>query len=371
MLMKIPFVDLKLQYKSIKKEIDKAIFNVLENTAFIGGKILTDFEEKFAKIHQAKFCVGVSSGTSALFLALKSLGIGKNDEVITVPNTFIATTEAITQVGAKIKFIDINPNTYNMNVDLLEKAITKKTKAIIPVHLYGQMAEMDKIKKIAKKYKLFVIEDAAQAHLAQYKNHYPGYYSDAACFSFYPGKNLGAYGDAGAIITNNKKLAEKIKMLSNHGRLEKYKHLVEGYNHRLDTLQAAILNVKLTYLTKWTADRRRLAQYYTAQLKNFVETPKENSDFYSVYHLYVIRVHAKKRKQLQESLKKAGIATGIHYPIPLHLQPAYKYLNIKKGSFPITETFAKEILSLPLYPGMTKYQQDYIIKKIINFLKEN
>ncbi len=369
--MKVPFADLTAQYKSIKKEIDSAIRGIIDGAEFIGGTPVRSFEENFAKSQNAKACAGCSSGTSALFLAMKALGVGPGDEVITVPNSFIATSESITETGARVKFCDIDPETYAMDPAKLQKAITKKTKAVIAVHLHGHMAEMDKIRKIADKKKLFVIEDAAQAHLAKYKGKPVGYYSHAACFSFYPGKNLGAYGDAGAVCSNDVELITKVRMLANHGRLHKYEHLIEAYNHRIDALQTAILDAKLPYLNGWTEKRRSIAKKYSSGLKTLVQVPKEDKDHYNVYHLYVIRTEKKHRPHLQEYLKKQGISTGIHYPLPLHLQPAYKYLKLKKGSFPEAEKSAEEILSLPIYPEMTDEQVQYCIDQVKEYFKLN
>jgi len=364
--MNIPLLDLKKQYFSIKKEIDEAIKNVLNNTQFILGKNVEKFEKEFAKFIGTKYAVGVGSGTDALYLALRTCKISKGDEVILPVNTFIATAEAITLNGAKPVFVDINLNTLNIDQKKIEKVITKKTKAIIPVHLFGQPAEMDAILKIAKKYKLYVIEDCAQAHGAKYKNKIVGSIGDIGCFSFFPGKNLGAYGDAGIITTNNKKLAEQIYILRNHGRLEKYKHRIEGINSRLDEIQATILRVKLKHLKKWNKARQKNAKIYDKFFKNTndIIMPHATEDDKPVYYYYVIR--AKSRKKIQTKLKNKGISTGIHYPIPLHLQPAYKYLGHKKGDFPNAERASKEILSLPIYPELTEKQ----IKFIVNIIKK-
>jgi len=369
--VQIPLVDLKFQYLSIKKEIDEAIQRVLDSSNFIMGEEVKKFEEEFANFCNAKYAIGVSSGTDALFLALKAIGIKPKDEVITVPNTFIATTEAITMAGGKIKFVDINPLTYNIDINKIESAITKKTKAIIPIHLYGNPAEMDTILDIAKKYNLRVIEDAAQAHGAEYNGKRVGTLGDIGCFSFYPGKNLGAYGDAGAVVTNDYEIAQKIAMLRNHGRIKKYKHEFEGINGRLDSIQANILLVKLKYIDKWTAKRIQKANIYNELLKNHNEIVKPvvlpNSKH--VFHLYVVRL--KNRDKIQKKLKKEGISTGIHYPIPLHLQPVYKNLGYKEHDFPITENLAKEILSLPIFPELTMRQQLFITKKLKEFICQN
>lgn len=365
--MNVPFVDLRKQYLSIKSEIDKAIKNVILDTAFIGGKYVEQFEEEFAKYCNAKYCIGVGNGTDALIIAMKALGIGKGDEVITAANSFIATSEAITAAGAKVVFVDCHPDYYTIDVEKIEEKINSKTKAIIPVHLYGQPTNMDHILEIAKKYNLYVIEDAAQAHGAKYKGKKVGSLSDIACFSFYPGKNLGAYGDAGAILTNNEELAKKCRMLSNHGRIEKYNHEFEGYNSRLDGLQAAILSVKLKYLDEWNEKRREVAYKYNKLLENTnVVTPKELPQTECVYHLYVIRT--KQRNELQKFLKERGISTGIHYPIGLPFLKAYKYLNLSPKDFPATYQYQNEVLSLPIFPELTNYQIKNVVSNLNKFI---
>lgn len=364
----IPFVDLKAQYDSIKEEIDEAIQSVLNSTSFIMGEELMKFEEEFAQFCEVKHAIGVANGSDALILALIACGIGEKDEVITVPHTFIATTEAITHVGGKIVFVDIDPKTYNIDVSKIEEKVTKRTKAIIPVHLYGQPADMEPIMELAKKYNLKIIEDAAQAHGAEYKREKVGSIGDVGCFSFYPGKNLGAYGDAGMVTTDNEEIAKKLKLLRNHGRItKKYEHDIEGYSSRLDNLQAAILRVKLRYLNKWNENRRKNAKKYNELLNNVggIITPYETEYAKHVYHLYVIRTE-KGRDELREELKSKGIATGIHYPIPLHLQPAYNYLGYKKGDFPVTEKASQEILSLPMFVELTVEHIKEIVEVIIN-----
>jgi len=360
----IPFVDLKAQYDSIKDEIDKAMQKVLSNTSFIMGEELKKFELEFAQFCNAKYAIGVANGSDALILALLACGIGEGDEVITVPHTFIATTEAISNVGGKVVFVDIDPKTYTIDVLKIEEKITEKTKAIIPVHLYGQPADMDPIIRLAKKYNLKIIEDAAQAHGAEYKSEKVGSIGDVGCFSFYPSKNLGAYGDAGMAVTNNEGIAEKIKLLRNHGRItKKYEHDVEGYSSRLDNLQAAILRVKLKHLNEWNENRRENAQKYNELLNNIagIITPYEAEYAKHVYHLYVIRV-VKERDKLREELESKNIATGIHYPIPLHLQPAYIYLGYKERDFPVTEKASQEILSLPMFAELTNGQIEEIVR---------
>ena len=360
------FLDLAVQYKSIKKEVDLAIKRVLDKGVFIGGKEVEKFEKEIAKFSGAKYAIGVNSGTGALFLSLKSLGVIQGAEVITTPFTFIATAEVIANLGAKPVFVDINPKTFNINPSKIEKVISKKTRAIIPVYLFGQMAEMDKIMKIAKKYKLNVIEDAAQAIGAKRKDKKAGSIGDLGCFSFFPSKNLGAYGDGGMIVTNNKKLAGKIQVLKNHGSSpkNKYKNLILGTNSRLDAIQAAILNVKLKYLKKWSKKRVEIAKYYNQKLKGVgdIITPVLISEKKHIFHQYTIRTEY--RDQLKKHLEKKGIPTMIYYSIPLHLQPCFKYLGYEKGDFPEAEKAAKEVLSLPIYPELTKKEQDYIIQEL-------
>lgn len=366
--MNIPFVDLKSQYLSIRSEIDPAINAVIDTAAFIGGLFLNKFEENFAKFCSVKHCIGVANGTDAIFVTLKSLGIGKGDEVITTANSFIATSEAITLAGAKVVFVDINPDTYNIDTDLIEAKITEKTKAIIPVHLYGQPADMDPIMMIARKYGLKVIEDAAQAHGAIYKGRTVGSFGDMACFSFYPGKNLGAYGDGGAVVTNDDALASRVRMFANHGRTEKYNHAVEGINSRLDGIQAAILDVKLKHLDEWSKQRRRNANLYSEKLKDSnVAIPTELNYVQAVYHLYVVRVDADKRAALQQYLKQKGIATGIHYPIALPNLRAYSYLGYSENDFPVATRASREILSLPMFAELSCEQVDYVVDALKSF----
>jgi dTDP-4-amino-4,6-dideoxygalactose transaminase len=366
----IPFVDLKAQYACIKGEIDQAISDVISSSAFIGGPFVKAFESSFAAFCGAKHCIGVGNGTDAIFLALKAMGIGRGDEVITAANSFIATSEAITMTGAGVVFVDIDPDTFNMDTKCIEGKINRNTKAIIPVHLYGQPADMDPVLDLAKKYDLKVIEDAAQAHGAVYKDRKVGTLGDAACFSFYPGKNLGAYGDGGAVVTDDVELALKVRMLANHGRVGKYDHEFEGHNSRLDGIQAAILNVKMLHLGKWTELRRKNAYIYNKNLENskFISTPKEICGSKPVYHLYVVRVKENKRNGLQEYLKGFGIHTGIHYPIALPYLKAYAYLKYDKEHFPEAIKASTEILSLPLFPELKEEQIDYISDRIIKYV---
>jgi dTDP-4-amino-4,6-dideoxygalactose transaminase len=374
--MNIPLVDLKIQYESIRKEIDSVISDVISKSAFIGGPYVQSFESAFAEYCGVRHCIGVGNGTDALFIALKALGIGDGDEVITVANSFIATAEAVTMAGAKVAFVDINQKTYNMDTEKLDNYLQKRfackdsgrtpqPRAIIPVHLYGQPAEMDKILEIARKYNLKVIEDAAQAHGAEYKGRRIGSIGDMACFSFYPGKNLGAYGDAGAIVTNNEELALKARTFANHGRIGKYDHEIEGVNSRLDGLQAAILGIKLKYLEGWSELRRKNAYLYNKYLKGAdLVTPAEIDHVKAVYHLYVVRVKKELRQRLQDHLGSKGISTGIHYPIALPNLQAYAHLQHKRDDFPEATKTSEEILSLPIYPELTEKQIQYIAENI-------
>jgi len=372
-LLNIPFVDLKAQYHSIKKEMDTAISNILENTAFVKGKAVTDFEESFAKTIGVKYCIGVGNGTDALIISLKTLGIGTGNEVIVPANSFIATSEAVTAAGAKVIFVDNDPDTYNIDTSKIEYAITDKTKVIIAVHLYGQPADMDTVLEIARNHNLFVIEDSAQGHLAEYKSNNgdwkkTGTFGDMATFSFYPGKNLGAYGDAGAIVTNNEELAIKARMYANHGRISKYDHKFEGINSRMDGLQGAVLGVKLKYLAEWTELRRKAAKYYSEKLKDVEEIviPHVEYEKYNpVWHLYVIRTE--RRDELQNFLKEKGIAVGIHYPIALPNLQAYAYLGHQTEDFPVASKYQNEILSLPIFPEITGEQQDYVVEAVRKF----
>ncbi len=367
-MKQIPFVDLKSQYKFIKPEINLAIKRVLDSTHFILGEEVEEFEKKFAKFCDTKYAVGVGSGLQALELGMRGLGIGEGDEVITPANSFIASSSAISATGAKPVLIDCDPKNFNIDPQLIEEKITEKTKAIMPVHLYGQPAEMDQIRKIAKKYNLFIIEDACQAHGANYKNKRVGSIGTCAAFSFYPGKNLGAYGDGGMITTNSESLANKVFKMRNYGQSKKYYHDFLGGNSRLDTIQAAVLLVKLKYIEKWNKARLKAAQTYNKMLKNLpLKTPEIPQDATHIFHLYVIKTP--KRDELAKYLSSKGIATGQHYPIPIHLQKAYQDLGHKKGDFPITENLAQQILSLPMFPELTKTQIEYITSSIRSFFK--
>jgi len=367
--MKVPFVDLKPQYLNIKPEIDETLGDIFENTAFICGKYVSLFEKEFAKAHKTKYFVGLSSGTDAVHLMLWASGIGSGDEVIVPVNTFIATAEGISLCGAAPVFVDNDPDTYNIDVNKIEEKITEKTKAILPVHLYGQPAEMDTVLDLARKYDLFVFEDACQAHLAKYKGKKVGNFGKAAAFSFFPGKNLGAYGEAGGIASNDENYYQKIIRMRSHGSVEKYVHEVAGHNYRMEEIQAGVLLVKLKYLEEWTKKRRETAKLYCSLLKNIkdIACPTEEEGAFHVYHLFVIRVLNGKRDTLREYLQSNEIATGLHYPIPIHLQKAYKYLNYQRGNSPVAERQAKQILSLPIYPEMEKEKVEYVCEKIRNF----
>jgi len=360
---KIPLVGLLDQYRTIKPEIDKAIAGVIEKSAFVGGEDLRLFESEFAAYCEAKACVGVGNGTDALYLTLRALEIGPGDEVITVAHTFIATSEAISMTGARPVFVDIKEDTMLMDPAVLEAAITPRTKAIVPVHLYGQPCEMDAIMEIASRHDLKVVEDAAQAHGARWRGRRVGSIGDAATFSFYPGKNLGALGDAGAVVSNDEELIERVRMLANHGRLEKYTHKMEGVNSRLDGLQAAVLRVKLRHLDEWNESRRRHADFYLDAFTNGgLRPPTFHPDTLPVWHLFVVRVA--NREAFQQRLKEAGIATGVHYPVRLHVQPAYEHFDLPRGTLPVTEKASSEVVSLPMYPELTTTQLETIINVI-------
>lgn len=360
----IQLTDLGKQYNTIKKEITEKIEEVLESHSFILGEYVAEFENKFSKLHNSKYCSGCSNGTSAIFLALKAMGIKEGDEVITTPLTFIATSEPICQLGAKPVFVDIDPDTYTIDTSKIEKAITERTKAIIPVHLYGNPANMEKIMQIATKYNLKVLEDCAQAHLAEFNSKKIGTFGDAATFSFFPGKNLGAYGDAGCVITNKTEIEEKVRKLLDHGRSSKYCHEFIGYNERMDGIQAAILLVKMKYIEEWTEKRIQNAKLYDKLLSfnKAIKIPTVQENAKHVYHLYVIQIN--NRQEVMEYLKHKGITASIHYPIPLHLQPALSYLGYKNGDFPFAEEACKRVLSLPMYPELTGEQIEFICDEV-------
>lgn len=384
--MKVPFLDLVTPHQELEHELLDVVKKAFSNAGFIGGPMVEEFEREFAGFCDAKFCVGVNSGTDALRFAFMAAGVQPEDIIITVPHTFIATTEAISQAGATIAFVDIDEKTYTLdpeklrefiakncefNGGLIERKSGRRVAGIVPVHLYGQMADMDPIMEIAAKYGLFVVEDACQAHGAEYFSRKAnawqkaGSIGIAAAFSFYPGKNLGACGEGGAITTNDEAMAKHMKMIRDHGQAKKYYHEVEGYNGRLDSIQAGWLSVKLHHLAKWNESRRNLAHRYHelfADTKDSVVVPVEAPWTKGVYHLYVVRVSD--REALQAALGEAGVGTGIHYPIPLHLQKAYEHLGYNKGAFPVTEQVAAEIVSLPMFPQLTHAQQDEVTMKV-------
>ncbi|EKD94506.1 MAG: hypothetical protein ACD_26C00034G0041 [uncultured bacterium] len=361
----IPLVNVKRQHDLLRKELDVAIKNVIDSSAFVFGEDLDKFESEFAKFCGTKYALGVGNGGDALRLAVIGLGIGPGDEVISVANTFTATIDAAILAGAKPVLVDCDEY-FNIDVSQIEKNINKNTKAIIVVHLYGQPAKMDKIMKIAKKYKLLVIEDCAQAHGAEFKGKKVGSFGDCGCFSFYPGKNLGAMGDGGAIVTNNKKLYEKLQKLRFFGMgKHKYYHDFVGFNSRLDNIQAAVLRIKLRHLSKWNNERIEAAKTYTKLLQDIVETPKEINNAKHVYHIYAVRT--KNRDGLMKHLEKDQIYTGMHYPVPLHLLKAHKKLGYKNGDFPNAEVASKTILSLPIFPGITKTEIETVSKSIHKF----
>ncbi len=364
--MEIRFVDLRRQYRAIKAEVDSAIARVLERTDFILGEEVQCFEEEFARYCGASYAVGVDSGTAALELALRALGIGPGDEVLVPANSFIASAAAVTFSGATPVLVDVDPLTYNLDVQAAARRVTPHTKAIIPVHLYGQPADMDAVTALAARHGLFVVEDACQAHGARYKGRRVGALGHVGAFSFYPGKNLGAYGDGGALVTDNAEVADRLRMMRNCGQREKYQHVYPAWNHRLDTLQAAVLRVKLRYLDEWNALRRRWAGLYNRLLAGAdVVTPAVAPAAEHVYHLYVVQ--AAERSRLAADLAAAGIATGIHYPVPIHLQPTYASLGYKPGDLPVSERLAARVLSLPMFPELMEGEVRLIAERVCRF----
>jgi dTDP-4-amino-4,6-dideoxygalactose transaminase len=364
----IPYLDLKEQYKRIKPEIDKAVFQVLESGRFILGEEVKAFEEEFAAYCQTRYAVAVNSGTSALHLSLLAMGVGAGDEVITTPLTFVATVAAILYTGAKPVLVDIDSSTLNIDVHQIPSAVTKRTKAILPVHLHGKPADMGALGELARQNNLAVVEDAAQAHGAEFMGRRVGGLGDIGCFSFYPGKNLGAYGEGGAVTTNDPELARKIRLLRDWGAENRYQHELKGFNCRLEAIQGAVLRVKLRHLEKWIDARARIAKRYDELLKGVVEIPSTPRQVRHVYHVYAIL--AEKRDRLQEYLSSRDVHTNIHYPIPVHLQKAYTDLGYKEGDFPVAEDACRKLLSLPLYPEMTTAQVDEVAENIKAGLKE-
>ncbi len=366
----VPFVDLGAQYRTIAAEINEATSRVIQEGDFILGREVRLFEEEFAAFCEVQYAVGVDSGTSALELALRAYDIGPGDEVITAANSFIASALAISHAGATPVLVDVDPFTHTIDVTGIERAITSRTKAILPVHLYGHPAHMDPIRQLAEQRGLIVIEDACQAHGTRYKGRRAGSLGHAAAFSFYPGKNLGAYGDGGMVVTNDREIAKRLEMLRNYGQQEKYHHQSRGFNRRLDTLHAAVLRVKLKYLEKWNAARRWNANLYHKFLEGSgVMTPVEAGGAESAWHLYVIRTA--ERDVVRDHLVSRGISASIHYPIPIHLQPAYRDLGYQRGDFPVTEAHAQQILSLPMYAELTTELVEYVAKSIVTFLSAN
>jgi dTDP-4-amino-4,6-dideoxygalactose transaminase len=362
----IPLVDLKAQYALIRNEVDAAIARVVTNADFILGRDVEAFETEYAAYCDAGYAVGLDSGLSALELGLRALGIGPGDEVITPAHSFIASSSAISFTGAKPVWVDVDPETYNIDAGKIEAAITKRTKAIMPVHLYGQPADMDVIMEIARKHHLYVVEDACQAHGARYDGRRAGSIGDIAAFSFYPGKNLGAYGDAGALVTNNKEVADTVRQMRNYGQRKKYEHAFLAWNRRMDTLQAAVLRVKLPHLDAWNAARQRHASVYDELLAGAgLQTPRIARNRDHVFHLYVLQ--ADRRDALLEHLNAQGIHGGIHYPVPIHLQEAYREEGFGSGSFPVTEAMAPRLLSLPMYPELTEPHLQRIADAVTTF----
>lgn len=367
--MNVPFVDLKAQYLSIKQEMDAAISQVISETAFIGGKYVKQFETDFAALYGVQHVISCANGTDSLYILMKMLGIGTGDEVITAANSWISSSETISQTGARPVFCDVDPVYYSMDEKLLEALITPRTKAVIAVHLQGQMCAIDTIKAICDRKGIALIEDCAQSHFSEYKGVRAGLTGIAGSFSFYPGKNLGAYGDAGCIITNDDALAEKCRMYANHGALKKHQHQIEGINSRMDGLQAAILSVKLPHILDWTAKRIEKAALYNKHLAGIrqITVPAVRPDTRHTFHLYMIRTP--KREALMQALKDAGVETAIHYPTALPNLPAYAYLNNPPGSFPVATALQSEILSLPLFPELTEAQIEHVAEVIRSFFK--
>jgi dTDP-4-amino-4,6-dideoxygalactose transaminase len=359
----IPFLDLKAQYGQIKPEIDAAVARAIDSTQFVLGPEVAELEERFASYCNVRHCLAVNSGTSALHLALLAVGVGPGDEVITVSMTFVATTAAILYSGAKPVFVDVDPVTWTMDPSLIEAAITPRTRAIMPVHLHGLMADMDPIMDIALRHNLVVIEDAAQAHGAEYKSRRAGSIGNLGCFSFYPGKNLGAYGEGGAVVTNEPELARRISLLRDWGQESKYNHVVHGFNYRMDGIQGAVLNVKMNYIEAWTEARRAVASHYDRLLeKHRCRRPSPPPYFRHVYHVYSVCLG--QRDNAQRALHGAGVGLGIHYPVPVHLQTAYTNLGYEAGDFPVTERLAKQFLSLPMYAEVQPEQVSEVVMKL-------
>jgi len=366
--MKVPFVDLSAIHQPLHQEFKAAFERVLEQNSFIMGPEIKKFEDAFAAYLDVEHCITTNNGTTALHLVLAALGIGPGDEVITVPNTFIATAEAVSGVGATPVFVDVDPVSFTMDPALVERAITPRTKAILPVHLYGQCADLDALLQIADQHKLFLIEDACQAHGSEYQGRKAGTIGLAGCFSFYPGKNLGALGEGGAVVTNDTALAQKLRMLRDHGSLRKYEHSLPGFNFRLEGLQGALLAIKLPHLDQWNGERRKIAALYNEKLRDAnVVLPVEMPYGKHVYHLYIVQIE--NRDEVKQNLAERGIDTGLHYPVPLHLQEAYQQLGYKKGDFPVSERLSQHILSLPMYPGLSIEAVERVVQVLAESVK--
>jgi dTDP-4-amino-4,6-dideoxygalactose transaminase len=365
--MIVPFVDLKAQYQTISGQVDEAMRRVVADADFILGRDVALFEREFADFCEADYAIGLDSGTSAIELALRAHGIGEGDEVITVSHTFVATAAAISYTGARPVLVDIDRDSYNIDAGKIEAAITARTKAVVAVHLYGQPADLDRIFAITRKHNLVVIEDACQAHGARYKGKRVGALGEAGCFSFYPGKNLGAYGDAGMVVTNSKEVAERIRLLRNYGQPQKYQHVMLGYNRRLDSLQAAVLRVKLPHLDEWNESRQRAARLYNELLADAegIRTPYVAEESSHAYHLYVVQ-HSQ-RDRLMSHLREHGVSAGLHYPVPTHMQPCYEHLGLGHGSLPVTEAVSSRVISLPMFPEITCSQIEYVCDLVRNF----
>lgn len=363
--MNIPLVDLKPNYMSIKSEVDKVIQSVIDESAFIKGKQLDVFEKSFASFCGSRYCIGTSNGTSSLYAALRCISVD-DCEVITSPFTFYATVEAIIMAGGKPVFVDVDKSTGLLDLDMIEDRINTRTRVLLPVHLYGQMCDMKHLREIANSHSLFIVEDACQAHGSLWGGHPPGFFGDMACFSFFPGKNLGCFGDGGAIVTNNKDCYDWLKSFVDHGRLDKYRHGFDGFNFRLDNLQAGVLNVKLKHLSSWIEKRRFNASYYYNKLGGIVDFIKEVDKAFHSYHLFVVKVDG--RDHVKGFLNGVGVGAGVHYPIPCHLQPAYQSV-FGCESFPVCESIAGSVLSLPMYPELSKDQMDFVVNSLLSVLK--
>ena len=367
--MTVPFVDLRAQYEALRDEIDAGVRRVLESSSFVLGREVEAFEREFAEYVGARFCVGLNSGTAAVQLALQAAGVGPGDEVIVPANTFFATAEAVSTAGATPRFVDCDPASSNIDPSKIEAAITGRTRAVLPVHLYGQPADLDAVFAVARRHNLLVIEDAAQAHGAEYKGRRVGALGLAGCFSFYPGKNLGAYGEGGAAVSSDARMLQQMRLLRDWGSPRRYEHTLKGFNYRMDGIQGAILRVKMKYIDAWTEARRSRAAVYARHLSDApVQLPRERAGCRHVYHVYAVRT--RERQRMQAALQAQGIHTGVHYPIPVHLQPAHADLGYKRGDFPVSEQLADEVLSLPMFPELTDGQVEEICTVVRGVLQQ-